>query len=215
MILFRHADPRYPFLVEAGVPQATGRWNKPGDGPTQYFADTPDGAWAEFLRHEEIRDPADLEGIQRTIWAVEVEDLPAGTVSLPEATLTGGFESYPVCQTEAHRLRAAGASGLVAKSAALLPGGARGWRVRAGLQQGPERMAGRSCCSATSRRLPAGGPRQTESPTTRSCLTSGTSEGTRASSVGSNRALGKHRVSDRGCSRRARSGAVPGLRSVR
>ena len=64
MILFRHADPRFPFLWETAS-QPAGRWHAPGEGPVHYLADTPDGAWAEFLRHEEIRDPEDLAGIRR------------------------------------------------------------------------------------------------------------------------------------------------------
>lgn len=139
MILFRHADPRYPFFLEGGAPQTPGRWNRAEDGPTQYLADTPDGAWAEFLRHEEIRDPADLAGIQRTLWAIEVEELPVGAPALPETTLTGGLATYPACQAEASSLRAAARQGLVAPSAALLSGGAAGWRVQAGLHRGPDR----------------------------------------------------------------------------
>jgi hypothetical protein len=54
MIVFRHADPSLPFLWE-DVGQPPARWHGDGDGPVQYFTDTPDGAWAEFLRHEEIK----------------------------------------------------------------------------------------------------------------------------------------------------------------
>ena len=75
MIAFRHADPRFPFLWEDSF-QPAGRWNTPGQ-LTHYFADTPDGAWAEFLRHEEISDPADLLTVRRALWAVEVRDEPA------------------------------------------------------------------------------------------------------------------------------------------
>jgi len=54
-------------------------------------------------------------------------------------TLTGGPETYPDCRKETRRLRQRGMSRLVAPSAALLPGGARGWRVNGGLQPGPLR----------------------------------------------------------------------------
>jgi hypothetical protein len=53
MIVYRHADARFPFLWE-GASQPPARWHGPGEGPVQYFADTPDGARAEFLRHEGI-----------------------------------------------------------------------------------------------------------------------------------------------------------------
>ena len=73
MIVFRHADPRLPFLWE-DARQPPGRWHGGGEGPAHYFSDTPDGAWAELLRHEEIRDPADLATLRRAIWAVEIPD---------------------------------------------------------------------------------------------------------------------------------------------
>ena len=59
MIVFRHTDPRFPFLWEtAGQPG--GRWNAEGEGPVNTFADRPEGAWAELLRHEEIADSRDV-----------------------------------------------------------------------------------------------------------------------------------------------------------
>src|SRR5690606_7733130 len=73
VIVFRQADSRVPPLWETSD-QPAGRWHGDGEGPAHYFADTPDGAWAEFLRHEEITDPADLEGVRRRLWAVEIGD---------------------------------------------------------------------------------------------------------------------------------------------
>ncbi len=137
--VFRHADPRRPFLIEGGC-QAPARWHDPGEAPVHYFADTPDGAWAEFLRHEEIVDPADLAHVRRAIWAVELpDDEPAAAPALADEILTGGRDTYPACRAEAKRLSAAGATRLDAPSAALLPGGARGFRTHAGLQPGPAR----------------------------------------------------------------------------
>jgi hypothetical protein len=138
MIVFRQADARYPFLWE-GRGQPAGRWHASGDGPAHYLADTPDGAWAEFLRHEEITDPADLPCIRRRMWAIAVPDERAEPVSLPARVLTGGPETYPRCQAEAKRLRAAGARRLVARSAALVAGGAAGTIVRDGPRAGPAR----------------------------------------------------------------------------
>lgn len=133
MILFRHADPRFPFLWEAAA-QPAARWHAEAEGPAQYFADTPDGAWAEFLRHEEIKSPEDLATVRRALWAVEVPDEPSAQAMLPEDTLTGGTASYPACQAEARRLRALGVQRLAAPSAALVPGGAAGHRVDGGLR---------------------------------------------------------------------------------
>src|SRR6187401_1706816 len=105
MIGYRHVDPRYPFLWESAA-QPAGRWHGRGEGPVNYFADTPDGAWAEFLRHEEISDPADLIGVRRSIWMIDLgrvrssPDTMDGT-RLSKGVLTGGLDSYPACQREA------------------------------------------------------------------------------------------------------------------
>jgi len=139
MIVYRHADPRFPFLWE-NAEQSAARWHGPGEGPVQYFSDTPDGAWAEFLRHEGITDESELVNVRRALWAIEVPDnLALVSPRLAPPMLSGGIETYEVCQKEARRLRARGAKVLRVPSAALLPGGARGWKVEGGLQQGPSR----------------------------------------------------------------------------
>jgi RES domain len=136
VIGWRHADARHPFFWERPR-QPPGRWHGEGEGPTQYLADTPDGAWAEFLRHEEIVEPGDLAGVRRALWAVDVGDPPAVRPDLDDPTLTGDLSSWAACQAEARRLRASGADGLRAPSAALAPGAAGGWRTDDGLRPGP------------------------------------------------------------------------------
>ncbi len=141
MILFRHTDPRLPFLWEDGS-QPAGRWHDAGEGPAHYFSDTPDGAWAEFLRHEEITEAEDLVTIRRAIWAVEIDESePAAIPELPAATLRGGPASYAACREAARQLRARGATRLEVPSAALKEGGAAGHRVDGGLWPGPPREA--------------------------------------------------------------------------
>jgi hypothetical protein len=139
MIVFRNIDSRYPFLWESSA-QPPGRWHAAGTGPVHYFADTSDGAWAEFIRHAELT-PEELPNVQRTIWAVEVGDIGRKKVDqdLPYKTLTGGKRTYPRCQNLARHLRDAGIRCFSAPSAALIKGGARGWRVQDGLQPGPPR----------------------------------------------------------------------------
>lgn len=142
MIGFRQADPRYPFLwSDASQPAA--RWHAGGDGPAHYFADTPDGAWAELLRHEEIHDPADVATVRRALWAVELGDEPAEAVTLKPAVVTGGRDTYGACQQHARQLRARGAKRLVAPSAALVPGGAAGRVVVEALERHAEPSDGR------------------------------------------------------------------------
>jgi hypothetical protein len=137
MIAFRHSDGRFPFLWE-DANQPSARWHREGEGPVQYLADTPDGAWAEFLRHEEITDEIDLEGISRALWAVSITDENFVTPLLTDDVVRGGTDSYEACQDEAARLRAAGATAIRAGSAALERGAAGGWRVEAGLRPGAD-----------------------------------------------------------------------------
>src|SRR5262245_63840959 len=107
MIVFRQVDARYPFLWD-DPRQPAGRWHADGEGPAHYFVDTPDGAWAEFLRHEEIVDPGDLGTIRRQMWAVDIGEPPRLRVRLPLDVVAGGPESYERCQREARALRARG-----------------------------------------------------------------------------------------------------------
>jgi hypothetical protein len=138
VIVFRHADTRTPFLWEtAEQPQA--RWHAAGQGPVAYFSETPDGAWAEFLRHEEITDPADLDGVRRALWAIELPEPPAATPHLPVAILTGDRSSWLICQAAARRHRARGADGLAAPSAALVGGTPSGFRTAGGLRPAASR----------------------------------------------------------------------------
>lgn len=135
MIAFRQCDRRFPFLWEI-TGQHPARWHGPGEGPVQYLASTPDGAWAEFLRHEEIVDEVDLQGVSRAIWAIDVDEPRFAEPSLPEETLIGGLDFYAACRDEARRLRGIGATALRAPSAALEPRAAGGWRVELGFRAG-------------------------------------------------------------------------------
>lgn len=133
--LWRNTPPGMPFLWESDNLYPA-RWHARGDGPAQYLADTPAGAWAELVRHEEIVDPADVAGLSRDLWAVDVpdgdiEDAPVMTG--PDDVLLGGPSSYAACQRLAAEARAQGAQALVAPSAALVEGAAAGWRVDGGL----------------------------------------------------------------------------------
>jgi len=140
VIAFRHGDPRFPFFVETDS-QPAARWHAAGEGPVQYLADTPDGAWAEFLRHEEITDPADLAGVRRRVWAIELDlsaEVEMGTTMEPSIGRADPW-SYPECQAVARDLRRSGATCLRALSAALQPGAARGQITDGGLREAAER----------------------------------------------------------------------------
>ena len=109
VIVFRVCDSRFPFLWTVGGAsrQRPARWHGTGEGPVQYFTDTPHGAWAELLRHEEITDPADLAGISTRLWAVHIGDVEMHEPNLTLAAVTSTPDGYEVCRAEARRLRAA------------------------------------------------------------------------------------------------------------
>jgi RES domain-containing protein len=131
VIVFRVCDSRFPFLwtLSDGARQRPARWHGEGEGPVQYFADTPPGAWSELLRHEEITDPADLAGISARLWAVEIDDVDIHEPRLPKSALNSSPDGYEVCRAEARRLRSAGVKRIVAPSAALAPGDGAGFHV--------------------------------------------------------------------------------------
>lgn len=132
MIVYRQTDSNHPFLWESHD-RPEGRWHARGEGPVHYFATTPDGAWAEFLRHEEISDPGDLAGLRaRSMWVVVLETPALARPELDDDTLTGGLETWEACQREAERHREAGSSGLIASSAALAARGAALYSVEGG-----------------------------------------------------------------------------------
>jgi hypothetical protein len=157
VIVFRHADARVPFLWETDD-QPPARWHGAGEGPVAYLAETPDGAWAEFLRHEEITDAADLEGVDRAIWAIDLPDPPTAAPRLPVATLTGDRSSWPSCQAAARRLRARGEPGLAVPSAALVTGTPSGSAPRAAYAPRRPAASGHSSSSVRTPNSWAGAP---------------------------------------------------------
>ena len=140
MMVFRNGPPFAPFLWESDT-QPEARWHGTGEGPVQYFANCSDAAWAEFLRHEGITDPADLDGVVRALWAVEIPDDPLPDPTLDQDVMVGGEPTYPSCRAEARRLRTEGEFGLTAPSAALVDSQATPWRVDGGLVAGAVRDA--------------------------------------------------------------------------
>jgi hypothetical protein len=149
VIFYRHVDPRFPFLWES-VDQPPARWHGPGEGPVQYLSSTPDAAWAEFLRHEEIADVADIRGVERSLWAVEISAPPQARPQLARELLLGNEASYAACRAEAARLRERGAAGLLAPSAAVLADTGSGFRTLGGLR--PARRRAESVVALFGRR---------------------------------------------------------------
>lgn len=135
---FRSCDPAFSFLWESSD-QPPARWHGAGGGPAHYLADTPAGAWAELLRHEAITDLEDAADLRRALWAIEVPDedvAGAARVRISRSVATGGLASYDRCRALAERLRAGGATALMAPSAALAAGGAAGEHTDGGRRPG-------------------------------------------------------------------------------
>lgn len=67
---FRYADYDVPFWSRPN--SRPGRWHGAGDGPTQYWSLTPDGAWAELIRAKELQTEAELDLVRVAIWVCRV-----------------------------------------------------------------------------------------------------------------------------------------------
>jgi hypothetical protein len=115
---FRQTAQGVPVLWESSV-QPAARWHAFGDGPVQYFASTGEGAWAEWLRHEEIKNPEELNDVIRVLWVAELGEHSLAQPELSRKVLLGNEDVYPQCQAEAKRLQDAGEVGLEVVSAAL------------------------------------------------------------------------------------------------
>lgn len=136
-ILFRQNDANYAFLFPEGISQPPARWHGEGDGPAQYFATTPDGAWAELLRHEEITEeltPAVFnEMFSRVLWAIDFpNEIQITEITQDRLTLDvciGDEHTYLACQQAARALRNNQVRCLQVRTAALHDGQAQGAAV--------------------------------------------------------------------------------------
>lgn len=84
------------------------------------------------MRHEEITDPAELKGVDRGLWCVEIGPAPEVRPRLRRDVLQGDLGSYAACRRYAARVRRGGATGLTSLSAALAGGAAGGFVVDGG-----------------------------------------------------------------------------------
>ncbi len=125
-VYFRQTDYDTPFWA---LPNSVaGRWNTVHEAPTQYWAQSPEVAWAERMRQEEIRDKATAATLRTTLWVatfqeLRIVDLTAGVpegAGVTRADLTS--QDYGPCQNLATELRASGVRGVLAPSAAIRGG---------------------------------------------------------------------------------------------
>lgn len=144
-VAFRWADYDTPFWARDN--RSAGRWNEPGDGPTQYWCMDPSAPWAELLRHEGLREEDDVERLRATLWAARWSVGPLADLGgFAEAEAWGVDprvlveDDHRACRRLARDLRGRGFAGLLAPSAAL-PGSVTlvvfRPRVRAGYDAAP------------------------------------------------------------------------------
>lgn len=123
VVAFRYSSYDVPFWVRPN--SRAGRWNVPGDGPTQYWSLTPDGAWAELIRFEELRSEGELDFVRIAIWVCRVptmrlvdlrEPETCGRYGLGVTDLTG--DDWSRCQAASKAIRSDGARGILTPSAA-------------------------------------------------------------------------------------------------
>lgn len=121
---FRYSSYDVPFWVRANTTDE--RWHRIGDGATQYLSATPDGAWAELIRNENLRSENDLLLVAMPLWQARIEQARVADYRDFETAELAGFDPESLidddqgeCQAEGGRLRAAGFAGVLYPSAAL------------------------------------------------------------------------------------------------
>lgn len=121
---FRYCSYDVPFWVRPNT--RPGRWHVVGDGPTQYWSLTPEGAWAELIRCEGLTTEAELDDVRIAIWVCRLSSM--GIADLHEPELQDRYNLTPTdltadawgaCQRAGAQLRADKVRGVLAPSAAL------------------------------------------------------------------------------------------------
>lgn len=124
LVAFRYSSYDVPFWVRPNT--RPGRWHVVGDPPTQYWSLTPEAAWAEHIRFEELRSEAELDEVRMPIWVCRLSSMnlldlfdPAvrDHYGLTVADLTS--DDWSACQQAGAVMRSEGARGVLGPCAAL------------------------------------------------------------------------------------------------
>ena len=67
---FRYCSYDVPFWARPNTRE--GRWNQVGDPPTQYWSLTPDAAWSELIRAENLETEEHLDLVRMPLWVCRV-----------------------------------------------------------------------------------------------------------------------------------------------
>jgi RES domain-containing protein len=79
---FRWSSYDVPFWSRAN--SRDGRWNYSGVGSTQYWSLTPDAAWAELIRHEDLHTEDELDLVRMPLWVCRIPSVMLVDLRLPE-----------------------------------------------------------------------------------------------------------------------------------
>ena len=104
-----------------------GRWSHPDDWTiAQYFTLDAAAPLAEFVRHEDLRDPADAAEIRVRTWQLRVREGAVVDLSGPDRAARQRVswddlvaDDWEPCQRLGREVQAAGGRGVVAPNAAL------------------------------------------------------------------------------------------------
>lgn len=123
-VAFRWSDYDTPLWARPNT--AAQRWNRAREGATQYLSLTPDGAWAELIRSEDLTTPAEVRLVSMPMWMLRVHETRIADYSTFERAEAAGLppealvdDDHERCRAEGTRLRERGFRGVLAVSAAL------------------------------------------------------------------------------------------------
>ncbi len=123
-IAYRWSDYDTPLWAR---PNSTAqRWNRTREAPTQYLSLSPEGAWSELIRTEDLTTVAEVRLVNMPLWALHVRETRVADYATFEKAEAAGFppealvdEDHERCRAEGARLRDHGFRGVLAPSAAL------------------------------------------------------------------------------------------------
>jgi hypothetical protein len=123
-VVYRWSD--YDTPLWARPNSSAQRWNRTREAPTQYTSLSPDGAWAELIRSEDVTALVDVRLLSMPLWALQVRETQVADYSTFEKAEAAGFpadalvgDDHERCRAEGTRLREHGYHGVLAASAAL------------------------------------------------------------------------------------------------
>ncbi len=124
LVAFRWTDYDVPFWAREN--SNDGRWNYGGQDSTQYWSLTPEAAWAELIRHENLKSEEDLDLVRKPFWIARIPSTGLLDLRQPEERETHDVtedalisDEWSACQELAVRLRRGATRGVIAPSAAL------------------------------------------------------------------------------------------------